>query len=972
MALPAVVGLGKLGWTLLKPLAKKALPVALKGLGYASKAYQGYYYTEVAKEAAKGNWEPATDAAQFALLGKFSKAPTVLKAKDTVSFPKGYGQVTTNKKSLVQVDPSKIKHDRTPISSGAQGASVFKETNITHKGKPIEQKAFEDIVNKAKKEGTYPKDRKDVSAWMKKQGFEVKTTEHQISGRPATPIPKPQPQVSVSEGSILDAMRGKSAGTKVTLTLKDLGYTDKQIAGIRGAEAVKNLKGTGRTTVVTTGTNEAQLKIVHRTIMKDNKPVMEMDPRTGTPTPKLQNVYVAHKGQSLKYKEGVDVTTGEVIPAGARPLKLKVHLDEKGNPAQFVTMPNIKLNRKTQSLYIDPKNPTVTKKTYSGMATSGWKVGEEYRPKIAGRPENIGTGADYGKYGRGSDIEQFQAWSRSGVQTSYKSETAKIINERNRSIIAERVSKKPAHAEKIALAEQAKIEDVAKFRIRDAAKKGDPIDEIFMSGDSFADDLYAKASIKEAARLKLKIPKITKSTTNVYYGSGENKELSNLALRPFKYQGREYKTVEHAYQTLKSGKFDEATYLNKKWGAGVKISGASSDKTYVFADNIKGVGSGPKSGQAVIRGKPGAHGIPSKVDPKTYMTDANYVLNKAAIDKAIANIPKDKPIVISSGGIGTGRANLQETAPKTFDYLQKSLKKAGLHPDKLGPNVTKVDKFPTLQDSKVNKQISDKLMEDLMTESFKQNPKAMERLKATEGIFTHTQDKGYWGKRFPELLTKIRGGDAIETKAAKNWLLQDKRYTRTVHDYQSPDLPTKELAHDVKALTSAKKWMNQDPRITGSAAKPGVGVGTQGKAIAFESGLSTKYDVTNKQISKGVGDNKILLNTTGEQVGRYMKNKYANIPNVKVSGPGESSTVSGIVGQPNAISKQSDLFWKISQTPQDLSTKPLVYKVKPRIDRTVIDAEYRRYWRSTSNKKSQEAWKKFLGTHFKPIPPGKG
>ena len=103
-----------------------------------------------------------------------------------------------------------------------------------------------------------------------------------------------------------------------------------------------------------------------------------------------------------------------------------------------------------------------------------------------------------------------------------------------------------------------------------------------------------------------------------------------------------------------------------------------------------------------------------------------------------------------------------------------------------------------------------------------------------------------------------------------------------------------------------------------------------------------------------------------------MKNKYANIPNVKVSGPGESSTVSGIVGQPNAISKQSDLFWKISQTPQDLSTKPLVYKVKPRIDRTVIDAEYRRYWRSTSNKKSQEAWKKFLGTHFKPIPPGKG
>ena len=262
-----------------------------------------------------------------------------------------------------------------------------------------------------------------------------------------------------------------------------------------------------------------------------------------------------------------------------------------------------------------------------------------------------------------------------------------------------------------------------------------------------------------------------------------------------------------------------------------------------------------------------------------------------------------------------------------------------------------------------------------MTESFKQNPKAMEKLKATKGIFTHTQDKGHWGKKFPELLTKIRGGDAIETKAAKNWLLKDKRYTRTVHDYQSPDLPTKELAHDVKALTTAKKWMNQDPRLSGSVAKPGKGVGTQGKAIAFESGLSTKYDVTNKQVSQGVGDNKILLNTTGEQVGRYMKNKYKNVPNVKVSGSGETSTVSGIVGQPDAISKQGDLFLKISQKPQDLSTKPLTLEFKPKVDTKVETAEYLRYLREHQKKlgyKSKKAWKKFLGTHFKPTTPGKG
>jgi len=64
-----------------------------------------------------------------------------------------------------------------------------------------------------------------------------------------------------------------------------------------------------------------------------------------------------------------------------------------------------------------------------------------------------------------------------------------------------------------------------------------------------------------------------KGKFNIWYGSGENSGLSNLALRPFKdKEGRVYQTVEHAYQTLKSGKFDEETY-NKPWKEGVKIKG---------------------------------------------------------------------------------------------------------------------------------------------------------------------------------------------------------------------------------------------------------------------------------------------------------------------------------------------------------------------------------------------------------------
>jgi len=65
---------------------------------------------------------------------------------------------------------------------------------------------------------------------------------------------------------------------------------------------------------------------------------------------------------------------------------------------------------------------------------------------------------------------------------------------------------------------------------------------------------------------------------NVWYGSGENAELSNLAARPFEAGGRKYLSVEHAYQSWKSGKFDQATY-DKYQTAGRKIAGTLGTKT---------------------------------------------------------------------------------------------------------------------------------------------------------------------------------------------------------------------------------------------------------------------------------------------------------------------------------------------------------------------------------------------------------
>ena len=53
---------------------------------------------------------------------------------------------------------------------------------------------------------------------------------------------------------------------------------------------------------------------------------------------------------------------------------------------------------------------------------------------------------------------------------------------------------------------------------------------------------------------------------NIWFGSGENSVLSNIATREFSYEGKRYYSVEHAYQTLKSGNFDDTTYRRYKSG----------------------------------------------------------------------------------------------------------------------------------------------------------------------------------------------------------------------------------------------------------------------------------------------------------------------------------------------------------------------------------------------------------------------
>ena len=60
---------------------------------------------------------------------------------------------------------------------------------------------------------------------------------------------------------------------------------------------------------------------------------------------------------------------------------------------------------------------------------------------------------------------------------------------------------------------------------------------------------------------------------NVWYGTNEHASLSNLAKREFQdNDGRLYVSVEHAYQSWKSGSFDQVTY-SKPWRDGSKFVG---------------------------------------------------------------------------------------------------------------------------------------------------------------------------------------------------------------------------------------------------------------------------------------------------------------------------------------------------------------------------------------------------------------
>lgn len=244
----------------------------------------------------------------------------------------------------------------------------------------------------------------------------------------------------------------------------------------------------------------------------------------------------------------------------------------------------------------------------------------------------------------------------------------------------------------------------------------------------------------------------------------------------------------------------------------------SSDKVFLFGDNIEDAKTGykPKSTQAVIRGEENAIGIPTKKNRGTsaasYFTDADFDEFKTGVDSAIAKAKASgKTIVLPENGIGTGKAQLKQRAPRCFEYLQDQLdalkKYNPASPAQAGNNDLATIKFSHLDDKR-----PDEIRVVLMDDS-----KTVNKAKSTDGNILHTmaRNKGdgtiefhpnEFMKHYEDVKSGKSGWNMSDAKKAKAVVAEvskspEDMLTWTLLHERGHDVPS---GHDPKLKYSGK------------------------------------------------------------------------------------------------------------------------------------------------------------------------
>lgn len=104
---------------------------------------------------------------------------------------------------------------------------------------------------------------------------------------------------------------------------------------------------------------------------------------------------------------------------------------------------------------------------------------------------------------------------------------------------------------------------------------------------------------------------------------------------------------------------------------------ANPDKLFLFGDNLEHIGMGGQAG--VMRFEPNSLGIPTKKTPgmnaSDFFTDNEFDQNCGMLDRYFETLLSlgYSTVVIPADGLGTGLAELDKRAPRTFAYLEQKL-----------------------------------------------------------------------------------------------------------------------------------------------------------------------------------------------------------------------------------------------------------------------------------------------------------
>lgn len=174
-----------------------------------------------------------------------------------------------------------------------------------------------------------------------------------------------------------------------------------------------------------------------------------------------------------------------------------------------------------------------------------------------------------------------QGWYMQSLQQAYSA----VLPELEKSWLESKTKQKPTEDDvtniDFSVDESAFIEDAESFNYVGGEFEGESLEQATAESG---------LTLKSKPNQSIIRSEEVKPIINVYWGSPESntntRVLSNLAPRNFTYQGKEYGSVEHAYQTLKSGTFDQITYDKyvKAGGYGTKIRGKAVTKGF---DNLQ-------------------------------------------------------------------------------------------------------------------------------------------------------------------------------------------------------------------------------------------------------------------------------------------------------------------------------------------------------------------------------------------------